>query len=166
MNPFLLWLESTTFSTWMRESPSLFAFPGILAVHTVGMGLVAGINAAVALRILGLAPGVPLAEMRRFFPVMWLGFWLNLASGVALLIGYPTKAVTNPVFYAKLILIAAAVCLVRPVEREMVRSGVASAGVMPASARMLAWASLACWGLAITAGRLLAYTYTRLMAGV
>ena len=58
MDPFLLWLESTEFSTWVRESPSVFAFPAILSCHTVGMGLVAGINAALALRILGVGPGI------------------------------------------------------------------------------------------------------------
>jgi hypothetical protein len=46
MRPFLIWLESTDFSTWVRESPSLFAFPAILSCHTIGMGLVAGTNAA------------------------------------------------------------------------------------------------------------------------
>ena len=52
---FLAWLESTAASEWVRGSPSLFAFPGILSAHTVGMGLAAGINAAIALRILGVA---------------------------------------------------------------------------------------------------------------
>ncbi len=112
MSPFLVWLESTAFSAWVRESPSLFAFPAILSCHTVGMGLAAGVNAAIALRILGIAPAVPQGDMRRFLPVMWFGFWLNFASGVVLLIGYPTKALTNPLFYFKLTLVALGVWLV------------------------------------------------------
>ena len=54
----LAWLESTAASEWVRGSPSLFAFPGILSCHTVGMGLAAGINAAIAIRILGAKRGV------------------------------------------------------------------------------------------------------------
>ena len=108
MNPFLIWLEATALSTWVRDSTSVFAFPTILSLHTVGMGLVAGLNAAIALRILGFAPQVLFAEMRRFLPVMWFGFWLSAVSGVVLLIGYPTKALTNPVFYLKLIFVALA----------------------------------------------------------
>ncbi len=154
MAPFLIWLESSAFSVWVRESPSVFAFPGILSVHTVGMGLVAGINAIVALRILGMAPGVPAAELKRFFPFMWFGFWINAVSGVALLIGYPTKALTNPVFYAKLAFIAAAVALIGWIEK-------ATSGDR---ARRLAGASLACWAAAITSGRFLAYTYHKLMS--
>jgi hypothetical protein len=154
MTPFFIWLESSTFSVWVRESPSVFAFPIILAVHTIGMGLVAGINAVVALRVLGFATKVPLAELSRFLPVMWFGFWINAASGLALLIGYPTKALTNPLFYLKLASIAAAVALI-----AMIRK---AASVE--RARRLARASLACWVFAITSGRLLAYTYHKLMS--
>jgi len=151
---FLAWLESTAASEWVRGSPSFFAFPGILSAHTVGMGLAAGINAAIALRILGVASGVPIDEMRRFLPAMWFGFWLNFASGIGLLLGYPTKALTNPDFYLKLALIAVGVWLVGRI-RERVES----------RPKGLAVASLICWGGAITAGRLLAYTYRHLMAG-
>src|SRR5688572_32345737 len=98
-DPFLLWLESTAFSIWMRESPSMFAFPGILAAHTVGLGLLAGLNAALDLRLLGVAPSVPPAAFLRFKPVMWVGLWVNVLSGIAVLLAYPTKALTNPVFY-------------------------------------------------------------------
>jgi hypothetical protein len=164
MDPFFIWLESTAFSTWIRESPSVFAFPAILSLHTIGMGLVAGINLAIALRILGAGSGVPLKEMKRFLPVMWSGFWLNAASGVALLIGYPTKALTNPVFYLKLSLIAVALGIVTWITRQVLNDSRAAGGGPPARARLFACASLACWVGAITAGRLLAYTYSRLMA--
>ena len=164
MDPFLIWLESTAFSTWLRESPSVFAFPAVLSCHTIGMGLVAGINAAVALRVLGVGAGIPLGEMKRFFPVMWAGFWLNAVSGVALFIGYPTKAMTNPVFYLKLLLIAVGLWLLKLIRGRVFRDSVSEENPKTRSAKMLAFASLACWASVITAGRLLAYTYTRLMA--
>jgi hypothetical protein len=163
MGSILTWLESTAFSTWMRESPSVFAFPAILSCHTVGMGLVAGINAALALRIFGVAPAVPLREMKRFMPVMWFGFWLNAVSGVALLVAYPTKALTNPVFYLKLALIALAVWLASLIGGRLFGGSTPSDGAPSAAVKRLAAVSLVCWAGAITAGRLLAYTYTRLM---
>ncbi len=164
MEPFLVWLESTAFSTWMREATTVFAFPGILACHTVGMGLVAGVNAAIALRILGVAPAVPVGEMKRFLPVMWFGFWLNAISGVALLVGYPTKALTNPVFYLKLTFIAIAMGFVQSITRRLFRSNPEDTRIT-GTIRVFAAASLVSWASAITAGRLLAYTYSRLMAG-
>ena len=168
MEPFLLWLEETAFSTWMRESVSVFAFPVILSFHTIGMGVVAGINGALALRILGVAPGVPIQEMKRFFPFMWAGFWLNALSGVALLIGYPTKALTNPMFFLKLTLVAIGLVLVKKITGRVF--GTLSLDAAPLDAatspqvRKMAFASLACWSGVIITGRLLAYTYSRLLA--
>jgi hypothetical protein len=164
MIPFLAWLESTGVSVWIRESPSILAFPGILICHAIGMGFAAGVNAAVALRILGVASTVPPGEMRRFLPVMWFGFWLNAASGIALLIAYPTKALTNPLFYVKLALVASGVWLAKVIGRYL--SGVSTGDVSPPrTPRVLAAASLGSWAGAIAAGRLLAYTYSHLMAG-
>lgn len=161
-DPFFAWLESTAFSVWMRESTTVFAFPIILAVHTIGLGLLAGINAAIDLRLLGLAARIPLVEFRRFLPWMWLGLWLNVISGLALLVAYPTKALTNPVFYFKLGLIAAALAILRSIRRISLGDDEAPAIPRLRSAKNLAVASLVCWALTITAGRFLAYTYIRL----
>lgn len=164
LDPFLIWLEATPFSIWVREDPSIFAFPAVLAVHTIGMALVVGVGVALNLRILGVARDVPIIEMKRFFPAMWMGLWLNVASGIVLLIGYPTKALTNPVFYLKLTLIAVALRILKSVRRRIVRVVEVRPDTMPRRLRMMAVASLVCWAAAITAGRLLAYTYTRLLA--
>ena len=157
LDPWLLWLESTAFSVWMRESTSLFAFPGILAAHTIGLAFIAGLNVALDLRLLGVASRIPTTIFERFLPMMWLGLWLNILSGVALLIGYPTKAMTNPVFYLKLSFIVAALVILRHVRHRLAGEPVPTRGL-----KRLAVASLACWAGAVVAGRLLAYTYSRL----
>lgn len=167
MEPFFIWLESTSVSTWLRESPAIYALPAILTAHTIGMGIVAGINAVVALRVLGVAPGVPVRELKRFLPFMWFGFWLNAATGVGLLLAYPTKALTNPIFYLKLALVAVAVGQVATIGRGLSRvepDEDASVERFAPSLKILAGVSVTAWGGAIIAGRLLAYTYTRLTA--
>jgi hypothetical protein len=160
-DPFFAWLEATAFSVWMRESPSVFAFPIILAVHTIGLGLLAGINVALNLRILGVGARIPLSEFRRFWPWLWVGLWLNVVSGLALLAAYPTKALTNPIFYIKLSLIAVALEILRRTR------GFTADGMPPSPrrwrVRSLAAVSIVCWAGAIFAGRFLAYTYFRLM---
>jgi hypothetical protein len=173
LNSFLLWLEATSLSTWVRESTSVFAFPAILSVHAIGMGLAVGVNVAMAVRLLGFAPGVPPHELRRFAPIMWLGFWMNAASGVLLFLGYPTKALTNPVFYMKMSLIAVGMWLYVLMARQLAPDGTPGVSGLegkpglsgPAStANVLACASLACWAGAVTTGRLLAYTAHRILA--
>ena len=42
MMDFLASLENMQFSIWVRESGSLWAFPMILFMHTLGMSIVAG----------------------------------------------------------------------------------------------------------------------------
>jgi hypothetical protein len=161
---FFAWLESTGLSQWIVGS--MWAFPVILTFHAIGMGMAAGLSAMLDLRILGVARGIPLAELRRFLPVLWTGFWLNAASGVLLLIGYPTKAFTNPVFYLKLSFIAGGMTLLVRLTHRVFADGGGdqSTGDRPAPLRRLAVVSLVCWAGAITAGRLLAYTYAHLTA--
>lgn len=162
MDPLFAWLEATPLSVWLREEPSLMAFPFMLILHTVGLAFLVGSNVAIDARILGLARGVPLLSMRRYYRAMWAGFWVNAASGVLLLVAYPTKALTNPVFYAKLAMIAAALALASAIRRRMMSGQVAAGLPAPRPLKLLAVASLACWVISITAGRFLAYTCSRL----
>lgn len=164
MDPFFVWLEATPLSTWLREEPSLWAFPFVLILHTVGLAFLVGANVAIDARVLGLARGVPLLSLRRYYRAMWAGFWVNAFSGVLLLIAYPTKALTNPLFYAKLLLIGLALALASAIKRQMMIGAVAAGVRAPQALQVLAAASLACWVLSITAGRFLAYTCSRLTA--
>lgn len=157
LDPLLSWLEATSWREWIVGSTSLFAFPGILAAHTVGLALLVGLTAALDLRLLGVAPDIPAAAFARFLPVMRFGLWLNVVTGFALLLAYPTKALTNPVFFLKLGLIGGGLLILRATLRR-VREGTTSSD----STKLLAAVSLVVWAAAIAAGRLLAYTCTRL----
>jgi len=160
---FLQSLEETSFSTWLRESNSVFAFYFILLFHTFGLALLVGANAVVDLRILGVAANLPLAPLKRFFNIMWAGFTMNVITGILLVIAYPTKALTNPVFYLKLTCIALAVIVMQKTYTRVFADAGLSEALMEAKGRVLAKWSLALWIAAITAGRLLAYTYSYLL---
>ena len=159
------WIERTPLSMWIRGE-SMLGFPTILSAHTLGMGFLAGTSIGIDLRLLGAAKRVPLAELAKFYPVMWLALTLNFASGTLLLIGYPYKAFTNPVFYIKLALIAAAIYLVVRIRSQVLLHPDPEAASTMHSGRLLALASLGCWVGVIFAGRLLAYTYTWLRVGM
>ena len=159
---FLQTIEESGFSTWLRESDSPFAFYFILLFHAFGLALLVGTNAVINLRLLGVARDIPLAPLKRFFRIMWLGFWINAASGVLLVIAYPTKALTNLDFYAKLALIGLATWTLWKLKRRVFDdSNLSEADMMVRGATLAKW-SLLFWAGAITAGRLLAYTYTHL----
>jgi hypothetical protein len=163
MDPFYAWIEHTALSIWIRESLSIFAFPGILTLHTLGLAFLAGTQVAIDLRLLGVAPLLPIAPLERFFVVSWWAFWVSLVTGILLVVAYPAKAFTNPLFYVKLTLIALATWTA--VRVRGVLAGVAAGDVAgDALARRLAAASLLLWAGAIVSGRLLAYTYSRLLS--
>jgi hypothetical protein len=165
VDPFLAFIENSALSEAIRGSESLLAFPGIITVHALGLGFLAGGSAAINLRILGFAPGISLKAMGRFLPVVWLAFAANAVSGTLLLIAYPTKALTNPLFYIKLCLVALAMGLVYRIGRTVLRNPDGAPSVA-ATGKILALASLATWIAVIMAGRFLAYTHTWELLGV
>ena len=156
---FLQTIEDTGFSTWLRESESPFAFYFILLFHTFGLALLVGANMVVDLRLLGVARAMPLAPLKRLFPIMWIGLAMNAATGVLLVIAYPTKSLTNPDFYAKLVVIGFAVWVMHKLRKQVFDDSSLSEVDMTARGAALAKWSLILWLAAITAGRLLAYTY-------
>ena len=165
MDPFLAFIESSDLSTWIRGE-SMLAFPTIITAHTIGMGLLAGGSCAIDLRILGVARGIPLEGMRRFYPLLWLAFAVNAVTGALLVIGYPTKQLTNPLFYVKLSLVALAVWLVYRIGAEVLHAKDIDSKSVTARAKWLALASLAAWASLIIAGRLLEYTHKWEMLGI
>jgi len=134
----------------------VFGFWFILSFHALGMGLLVGASSVIGLRVLGVARSLPLPTLRRFYPIVWAGFWIQTISGVLLLIGYPTKSFMTPVFYAKIAFIAAAMVVMLKLKKGL-PSTLGDTALMP-QARMLASWALVLWFGAITAGRMIAYT--------
>jgi hypothetical protein len=149
-------LEGSAFSAWVRESPSIWAYPTILTLHTVGLGVLVGANWMVDLRVLGFARAIPGSVLSRAFPMMWAGFWLNAATGALLFAGDPTTKGTTAVFMGKLVLVAVGVVLMMALKRKLhgrdIDAGTAIPGV-----KALAATSLVLWVAAIAAGRWMAY---------
>jgi hypothetical protein len=155
---FLNLIENNTLTYWLRESPSILAYPTLIAIHTFGMIFLVGTSIGIALRILGFATGMPLGALRNFFRVMWIAAVISLVSGILLSILDLRTLLAMPAFYVKIGAIVAAMITAR-----WLLSGVFSEtspthhGAIPAAAKALAIAQLICWGIAITAGRLTAY---------
>jgi hypothetical protein len=158
-------LENNALSVWIREFPSVFGFPTILFLHTLGLAMVAGVSIAIDLWILR---GPTLAAPPRIGGLartMWLGFGINALSGAALLLAYPAKALTNWVFYFKMALVLLGVYVAARINRELAPSNETRPALGIAfEARRWAAASLLVWAAAIVTGRLLAYTHSVLFA--
>jgi hypothetical protein len=148
-------IESTGFATWLRESPSIWAYPTVLTLHTVGLALLVGPSWALDLRLLGAARAIPLKSMEKTFPVMWAGFWINGISGLLLFMGDATTKGATLLFASKLALIVMAVVTLVAL-RRVVYVGRSEPSVGP-TARALAVLSILLWIAAIGTGRWMAY---------
>lgn len=167
-------VEATGISIWARESE--WAFFAALIVHSLALGLVVGLHVAFNLRVLGVAKTVPLYLMTSFMRLVPLGLIVVLLSGSVLLLAYPAKALTNPVFYLKLSCIVIALTIYQkvflkglintdnkiPAGSEQQSSLNGNAGEL--ALRPYAVGCLILWASSIFAGRFLAYTHSVLLA--
>ncbi len=150
-------IEASSFSMWVKESST--AYVAVLAFHTIGLAFLVGISGATAMRILGVARSMPLEPMEDFFPLMYVGFWINAVTGMVLLSLYPTKFFVDATLYIKLGAVTLAIVIIRKLQAHVFGEGAnldTAAGSK--KAKMLAGTLLAVWLIATTAGRLMAYT--------
>src|SRR3954471_24299934 len=153
----MMWVEQLSYSTWVRESNTIWAFPMYLFAHTLGMSIVAGGASIINMAILGLWPKTPLKPLGRMFPYMLWGFYINLFTGVSMFMKDASVYSRSYDFWVKLVFVIAGMIVLFRIRRvvfgdpELDNRPVTSAG------RVLAWTSLLCWFGAICAGRLIAY---------
>ena len=155
----LAWLESTRFAVWLGESPSIWAFPTVLTLHTAGMAALVGASWVLDLRLLGVNRRVPLSAYRWVFPVVAIGLPVNVVTGVMLFMKNATTWGTAIPFFVKMSLVIASVATLVPLRSHVLRNDAADEvnGEASGNLRLLAIASILAWTGAVTAGRLLAY---------
>jgi hypothetical protein len=148
----LSWLESTALAVWVGESPSVWALPTVLTLHTMGLAMLVGASWVLDLRLLGISRTVPLSAFRWIFPVVAVGLTVNVVTGVLLFMKNATTWGTSLPFLVKMSLVVASVATLVPIRAHVLRGDATGSSV-----RLWAIASILAWTGAITAGRLLAY---------
>ncbi len=160
MHQLLASMEGSAFAVWVRESPSMFAYTGLLSLHAFGLAFAVGFSWFISLRVLGVVRAVPLESVDSLFPIMWAGFWVNFASGVPLLISNATRDFRNPVFLTKLALIALSAGVMVLLRREVFgKQPLAESDLHKGNSRLLASLAIVFWASAIVAGKLTEYPW-------
>lgn len=179
------WMQSLPISEWITDSN--WGFPIMLVLHSWGMAAVIGILVILDLRILGLAPTIPLSSFRPMMGIAWAGFFINLASGVLMFMADANRLIVNWSFLAKMSCVVLGGIVTAALWRRLraagavaarhptAKSSIAVAGggqvvamsahdslaeaplAVDGSVRALAIASIALWGGAILYGRWIAY---------
>jgi hypothetical protein len=155
----LVWLESIPLSVWVHESPSVWAQPTVLTLHTMGMAVLVGAAWVLDLRLLGISRSIPLSDFRWVFRAVTIGLIVNLVTGILLFMARAATWGTAIPFLIKILLVVASAATLLPLRTFLLRSDVDQQEIT-GNVRLLAIASIVAWTAAITAGRLLAYTVT------
>jgi hypothetical protein len=154
---YIVAIENSGFSAWVRESPSVWAYPFIIFLHAAGLSIVVGLSVVIDLAVLNVAPGLPLAPLEKLYRLIGAGFWINAISGVALTMADASTMILNRIFWVKMALIVLAVGDVILIKRKVFRNPRPDKIPLPVDVKILAVLSLVLWAAAITAGRLTAY---------
>lgn len=179
------WMQALPISEWITDSN--WGFPIMLVLHSWGMAAVVGILIMLDLRILGLARIAPLSAFPPMMGLAWVGFFVNLISGILMFMADANRLIVNWSFLSKMSCVLLGGIITAMLWRRLRAAGalaarqsmaeprVAAAGgggvvavngedapgavplAVDGSVRVLAVLSIAAWSGAILFGRWIAY---------
>jgi uncharacterized membrane protein SirB2 len=110
---FIIWLDGTSLSQLFKATDWLV--PAVQSIHILAIGVVFSSSVILLLRVAALSPrDVQVTALnQRLLPWIWWSLLVLLVSGILLIITEPGRALTNPFFFAKMILVAIFAALAR-----------------------------------------------------
>jgi hypothetical protein len=105
MLAFAHWLEQTSVSQEIQKA--LWLIPLLQTIHIIAIAMVLSSVLMVELRILGVGKSLTMTQTSaRYVPWLWTGLVLLAVTGLALIIGEPKRALPNPAFQIKMLMLA------------------------------------------------------------
>jgi hypothetical protein len=159
LNAICVWIDQTPLSQAIQVTN--WVVPAVQTVHILAIAVVASSALMIDLRLIGVFwADRPMRDVSsRFLPLVWWPLLILFATGAIMIIGEPARALKNPAFQLKMILLVAALVvtgLFQFFERRNAAFG--DPGPRPrAAAVIIAVASLVLWSAIIFAGRWIAY---------
>src|ERR1041385_1879953 len=101
----LNWLEMLPLSVWVHESPSIWAQPTVMTLHTMGMGVLVGATWILDMRLLGVIPKVPLSAFRWVLRTVAISLAVNVVTGLLLFMARATLWGTAFPFLLKILFV-------------------------------------------------------------
>jgi hypothetical protein len=149
---FLASLAQTPLARALITSSTLYLL--VNAAHILGIGMLFGAILALDLRLLGLAPVIPLAVIAPYLSrLAGAGVLIAVVTGLCLFSVRPLEYVRNPAFLAKLGLVALGLLNVAVVHFNSGWRTVLAGNAPTAALRFSAILSIVIWISAVIAGR-------------
>jgi hypothetical protein len=144
-----MWYEDGPVGIFIRES--LWGYPITLSSHAVGLATVMGVVVVVCMRVLGFASKISIPAFDKLLVVGWVGFIINLISGLILFAGTASTYFFQGTFQLKIGAILTGGILMKFV------LGAVRDNKPAVTQKILAFACIACWTVGMVTGRLMAY---------
>jgi hypothetical protein len=157
MMGFLLWLENSGFADWIRSS--FIGYPLVLTLHSIGMAIMVGFVFMLNLRLVGLFDRIPYSALSKMLGLAWVGFGINVLSGIAIFTSQASAYVSNVPFLIKIAAVFIGAGITGYMQPILYRESATweNQSDVPDSIKRLAIVSLSMWAVAIIMGRFTAY---------
>lgn len=151
------WIESTWLSQLMTNYS--MAFPLAEAAHFFGLCLLLGSIGIIDLRLLGFAKSFSMRAIHQLLTLVWIGFAINLITGVLFIFASAAFYYDNTAFWIKmgLILLAGANALWYQLTVHKEIESWPESGAATGQARLVAGTSLTLWIAIVFFGRFIMY---------
>jgi hypothetical protein len=159
MLEFCQWLDQTAVGSTIRQS--LWLFPAIETLHLLGMAALVGTITVLDLRLLGWAmPQRRVSQIAaQLIPWAWLGFSVQVVTGVLLFSSEAVKIYGNPAFRLKMLLLLLAGIQALIFQTVVSRKLPAwdDRPALPVVAKVIGLVSILLWVAIVTAGRFIGF---------
>ena len=153
-------ITDSAFNQWISET--FWLWPVLEITHFVGLSVMLGALMIIDLRMLGLYRSIDAESTHRLLPLVWVGFCMNLFSGILFIIGDPGRYAINIGFRLKmlLILLAGLNAAIYHFKVRPLMAGWNTEDATPTMAKAVALTSLTAWAGVLLLGRLIPYVGT------
>jgi hypothetical protein len=97
---FATWLHHTRLSLLFQDQVR-WLWPTSEALHFAGLALLLGVAGMFDLRLIGFMRRVPIQAVQAFMPWAFVGFSINLVTGLIFVISEPAQYFSNPTWWVK-----------------------------------------------------------------
>ena len=162
MKQFAQWLSTTFLSVFIQKHNS-WVIPTIQSIHIVGIGIVVGSVFMIDLRILGWAGTDQTLRQTtsRFGPWLSAALYVQLATGILMVIGEPVRELVTFSFWLKMFLVAVST-LIAAIFQITLRKHEQQWEEILVNRRSIKWLAILTfliWVCIIILGRLIAYDH-------
>ena len=103
MEGIVTWITATPVNTWVLDNE--WVWPTLETLHFFGLCLLLGSLLIIDMRMIGWLKRIDISATNALLPLVFIGFFINLITGVLFFFGDPARYIINIAFQLKMLLV-------------------------------------------------------------